>query len=150
MQKNAGPKNSPSTLFHVLMALKRVKTGFQGNFLSLKHMYALILHILKVLNGFYLIRINFRAYKILRICSARKLEIFAHINFRAPLHFQISITCDMAIETENRGQFFENLAGKHFRARNCKNSVLIFAQFRANPAFARKCAKISTRENLYE
>ena len=42
-------KNSPSTLFRVLTALKLVKTGFQGNFLSLKHMYALILHIMKVL-----------------------------------------------------------------------------------------------------
>ena len=31
-----------------------------------------------------------------------------------------------------------------------KNLLLIFGQIRANPVFARKCAKISTRENLYE
>ena len=103
-----------------------------------------------VLSIDYLIRRNFRAYKFLRICSARKLEIFARINFRATLHFQILIACDMAIETKNRGQICKNLNRKYFRARNCKNSVLIFAQFCANPGFARKCAKISTRENFYE
>ena len=82
----------------------------------------------------YLIRRNFRAYKFSRICSARKLEIFARINFRAPLHFQILITCYMAIETKNRGQFCKNLTRKYFRARKCKNSVLIL-QFCARKYF---------------
>ena len=86
---------------------------------------------------------NFRAYKFSHAYSARKLEIFARINFRAPLHFQISITCYVAIEAKDRGQFCKNLIGKYFRARNCKNSVPIFAQFRANPGFARNCVKIS-------
>ena len=76
-------------------------------------------------NFIYLIRRNFRAYKFSRICSARKLEIFARINFRAPLHFRILITCYMAIETKNRGQFCEKLTPKYFRGRNCENSVLI-------------------------
>ena len=50
---------------------------------------------------YYLIRTNFRADKFSRTSSARKLEIFARIYFRAP-------------------------STKH------QNSVLIFAQFRAN------------------
>ena len=39
-----------------------------------------------------LIRRNFRADKFSRTCSARKLEIFARINFRAPSDFEISKT----------------------------------------------------------
>ena len=49
----------------------------------------------------YLIRTNFRADKFSRTSSARKLEIFARIYFRAPFT-------------------------------KIRNSVLIFAQFRAN------------------
>ena len=37
----------------------------------------------------YLIRINFRADKFSRTCSARKLEIFARTYFRAPSDFEI-------------------------------------------------------------
>ena len=40
----------------------------------------------------YLIRINFRADKFSRTCSARKLEIFARTYFRAPSDFEISKT----------------------------------------------------------
>ena len=79
--------------------------------------------------------------------SARKLEIFALIYFRALSDFQISKAWYMAIETKNRDNFAKIWTGIHFCARNWKNSVLIFAQFRANPGSARKCAKISTREN---
>ena len=71
----------------------------------------------------YLIRRNFRAYKFSRTCSAQKFEIFAHIDFRAPLHFLIA--CYMAIEVKNRDKFCKNLVRKYFRARNCKNLVLI-------------------------
>ena len=56
----------------------------------------------------------------------------------------------MAIEAKNRGQFCKNLTRDYYRGRNFKNSVLIFAQFRTNQGFARKCAKISARENFYE
>ena len=44
------PTNSPSTLFLILTALKRGKSGFWAIFLSLKDLYDLILHIMKVLN----------------------------------------------------------------------------------------------------
>ena len=45
-------KNFPSTLLlnRILTALKRVKTGFSATFLSLKDMYDLILHTMKVMN----------------------------------------------------------------------------------------------------
>ena len=46
-------KNFPSTLFRILTALKRVKTRFWANFLILKHLFDLILHILKILNSVY-------------------------------------------------------------------------------------------------
>ena len=48
-EKTQVQRNS-CTLFRVLTTLKRVKAGLSGNFLSLKHRYALILHILKVMN----------------------------------------------------------------------------------------------------
>ena len=108
----------------------------------------------------YLRRTNFRIFSLFRIffvfaffahfVCAKILEIFARIYFRAPSDFQISKTWDMAIKTKNRHIFAKILTGIYFCARNWKNSVLIFAQFRANPGSARKCAKISTRENLYE
>ena len=50
----------------------------------------------------------------------------------------------MVIPTENRGRFCENLSRIYFHAQKCSNSVLIFAQFRANAKFVR--SKISTNK----
>ena len=94
----------------------------------------------------YLIRINFRADKFSRTCSARKLEIFARIYFRVSSDFEILKTWYMAIQTKNRGYVLRKFISDFFCAQKWRNSVLIFAQFRANWGFARKCAKISTNE----
>ena len=90
----------------------------------------------------YLVRINCRAYKFSRICSARKLEIFARINFRAPLHFQILITCYMAIETKNRGSALRKFNSEIF---SCAKLQKFGTNFRAISRKSRFCAKM--REN---
>ena len=73
MQKTAGPKNSPSTLFRILTALKRVKTRFQADFLTLKHLFDLILHVLKVLKS---------VYELKSVSFANKFSFYciSHIN----------------------------------------------------------------------
>ena len=67
-----------------------------GNEIFQRQNFVILLYLKK-----YLIRTNFRADKFSRTSSARKLEIFARIYFRAPFT-------------------------------KIRNSVLIFAQFRAN------------------
>ena len=66
-------KNSPSTSFRILTALKHVKTRFLANFLSLKHLYDLIFHILKILK---------RAYELKSVSVANKFSscLILHIN----------------------------------------------------------------------
>ena len=61
------------------------------------------------------VRTNFRAYALRENWEVSRVSIFA-----ARLYSEILITCYMAIETKNRGQFCENLNWKYFRARNSK------------------------------
>ena len=53
------------------------------------------------------------------------------------------------MQTKNRGRFFENSSRIFLRAQKWRNSVLIFAQIRANSGLARKCAKISTNKVFF-
>ena len=66
-------KNSPSTLFRILTALKRVKTRFQAKFLTLKHLFDLVLHILKILISDY-------ELKSVSVANKFSFYLISHIN----------------------------------------------------------------------
>ena len=86
-----------------------------------------------------LIRRNFRA-KIGNFCAYLFSRTFRFRGFKNLIYANI----------KEKQRFCENLSRIYFHLRKCRNSVLIFAQFRANSGFVRKCAKICPCENFYE
>ena len=100
---------------------------------------------------YYLIRIHFRADKFSRTCSARKLEIFARIYFRAPSDFEISKTWYMAIQTKNRGYVLRKSPSPAGTQRRRENTRMVMTILISIQRTALSMVKSSNRfPNVYK